>query len=95
MSESKRQYTLEIQGRPLVIRSDADAAHMADIEALVNERVSAVGDGIPIHSAVMLAALSLADDLLKERQDRLDLKEKIRRRSTDLLQRLDSQNFVA
>ena len=95
MNDDKRQYTLEIQGRPLVIRSDADEAHVADIEALVNERVSALGPGVPLHSAMMLAALSLADDLLKERKDRRALQEKIRKRSTDLLQRLDSHKFVA
>jgi len=91
----KRDFCLDIQGRDVTIRSDESPDHVAAIEALLNERVAALGPGVPLHSAMMLAALSLADELLKERNSHSALKEKIRKRSTDLLERLSTRKFVA
>jgi cell division protein ZapA (FtsZ GTPase activity inhibitor) len=89
----KSEYRLSIQGREVTIRSDESSEHVEAIESLLNERVSALGPGVPLHNAMMLAALSLADELIKERDSHHALKEKIRKRSTDLLARLSERNL--
>lgn len=93
----KREYTLNILGRDLTILSEDSPEHIRQIEQLVNERVATMGagNGVPMHTALMMTVLNLADELLDERRRHGKLKEKIRSRSTVLLEKLDQLNFAA
>lgn len=85
----KSEFTIKLLGRELTIRSDSDAAHVQAVEALAKEHLDQIPQGLPVQHALMLATLSLADALLRERQQHLSLKEKIRARSAELLTRLN------
>ncbi len=86
------EHVLTIGGREVSVASDASREHMRIVEALVNERVLASGldEGVPLTTALLLATLNLADELIRERTRHQALKEKIRSRSTVLLERLEA-----
>lgn len=93
----KNEYTLNIHGRSLTIRSDEDEDNVRAIESLVNERLSSMGggSGVPMNNALLLTCLALAQELIGERETHQALKEKIRSRSNVLLEKLDAINFAA
>ena len=66
-------------------------AGVGAVEALVNGQVHGQGTELPTQSALMIASLKLADALVKERDRHSQLKEKIRSRSTALLEKLDQK----
>jgi cell division protein ZapA (FtsZ GTPase activity inhibitor) len=62
----KHTVTLEIAGTKFRLVADAEAQHLSELAALVNERVAKLGNaGKPASAAQLLAlvALGLADDL--------------------------------
>ncbi len=71
MSEST-SVTVRIAGEEHTIRSSAEPEHTRACARLVDDRIHeirlAVG-GIEVHKAAILAALSIADDLLHARQE--------------------------
>ncbi len=91
------EHNLTILGRKMTILSEEDPERIVQMERLLNERLQAMGAsrGLPLQSALTLAALSLAGDVLDERQHRFKLKEKIRSRSAELLEKLDALQFAA
>ena len=60
---------VEIAGESYTLRADADEEYTRRCAALVDERMSAVGDpsGASTKNAAILAALSLSDELLRQR----------------------------
>ena len=94
---SKRAYKLNILGREMQVVSDAEPRHIEEVEALLIERVadaSHAGGSTSTYQALMLTALSLADELIAERRRMRRIREKIRTRSDQLLQRLNN-HFAA
>ncbi len=83
----KSEHTIRILGRDLVVKSDATPEHLKAVESLVAERLGPFA-ALPHQQALMLLALDLADELLRERASHQQLKEKIRERSSALLERL-------
>ena len=88
---SATEYTLNVVGRELKVVCESSPQHMRAVEALLNEQVAACGgaSGVPLPNAIMLAALNLADELVRERERHQALKEKIRSRSNMLLEKLE------
>ena len=65
-----RSVTLTIAGQPLSLRTDADEPTLAAMSALVNERIQQVQNaakGAPPQRVLILAVLTLAEELVKER----------------------------
>ena len=93
----KTEYKLNVLGRSLTILSEDEPDHVTAMETLVNERVARFTSGTagPNFSALLLATLHLADELLKEQATRTELKEKIRSKSEKLLQQLDNISFAS
>ena len=63
-------YDLVISGHPLTVRSPADDAYVQRLARSVEERVStASAQGAPPLGGALLAALGLADELMKSRAE--------------------------
>lgn len=65
-----RSVTLTIAGQPLSLRTDADEATLEAMSAIVNDRlqqVQAAAKGAPPQRVLILAVLTLAEELVKER----------------------------
>jgi cell division protein ZapA (FtsZ GTPase activity inhibitor) len=88
----KTEHNLNILGRELTIRTEDSPDHVKAIEALLTERIDAIGgggEGKPMYNTLLLAALNLAGEVLRERKRRDELKEKIRSRTEALLNRIE------
>ncbi len=85
----KAEFTVRILGRDVTIRSDAPEEHVREVEALVAERLSTLtASGLPHQHALTLAVLGFADELIREQKAHQSLRDKIRARSSALLERL-------
>jgi cell division protein ZapA (FtsZ GTPase activity inhibitor) len=87
----KTQHRLNILGRDLVINSEETAEHIQAVEELLTERLSEIGQGgvsTPMYNTVLLTALNLAGDLIREREKREAFRERIRDRTSALLDRM-------
>lgn len=71
MSENtlRTSIRVEIAGESYTLRADADEEYTRRCAALVDERMSAVAEqsGVSAKNAAILAALSLSDELLRQR----------------------------
>ena len=90
-----KEYQLKIGATEITIRSDESPEHVASVQALVQQAMLDAGaeSGRAHYTALSFAALSLADQLLKERSAHKALKERIRSRSRDLLRTLASRSL--
>jgi len=80
-----------LQGKTFVLRTSEDPADLQSIVDYVNHRldeISASGN-LPAQSVALLAALSLAQELLKDRQALQNIRDKIRVKSALILDMLD------
>ena len=88
----KTEHNLNILGRELTIRTEDSPEDVKAIEALLTERIDAIGgggEGKPMYNTLLLAALNLAGEVLRERKRRDELKEKIRSRTEALLNKIE------
>jgi cell division protein ZapA len=80
----KRSVTVVVAGLKFQLKTEADEAYVKQLAHLVNERVDEARQSArtaPVHQLALLAALNLADDLLKSRKDAKAFKAKVRERS--------------
>ncbi len=93
----KNEHKLTIFGREFSIVSEESPDRIRAVEALVNEHVGAMGGDtdMPLQGALLLATLNLAQELLGERARHQALKEKIRKKSSTLLRKLENIQFAA
>jgi cell division protein ZapA len=84
---------VSILGRTYSIRSEDDEGYIQRLSAYINEKIEALqGKGtapVPLQNLAILAALNVADELFKERARYDSLKQKIRTKSTLLLEKMD------
>lgn len=85
-------HAIKLMDREFRIRSAEDLTHIEAVADYVNGTIDEVRGGtkhVPIQNLLLLATMSMADELFKERA-RIDaLKEKIRSQSRVLLDQLD------
>ena len=89
MSGDKGSDTVEIYGQEYKIRGDTDPEHMAEIAQYVDGKMKDVAKGAPVGSLAkigILAALNIADELFKERSEKLKMQERIES-ATDKMRR--------
>ena len=93
--EHMENYSLRVGACDLTIKSDEPAEHIEAVQLLIAEAFTKAGgeDGRPQHTALAFAAMTLADQLIKERSAHRALKERIRSRSRDLLRTLASRSL--
>lgn len=87
----QQSHQVSLLGREFRIKSDDDGAHLQQAASYVNDTIAEIqGDKrhVPVQNVLLLASLTMADELMRERA-RLDaIKEKIRDQSKALLSRL-------
>lgn len=84
----KRSLAVNIAGQRYVLRSDEDDHYVRRLAGLVDERFRKIERStrqVSTHAIAMLTALQLADEFLKEKQRRADLREEVRERSQRML----------
>ncbi len=87
------RYDVNIAGYTLTVKTDRSAEHMERLCQLLNERVREVQkSGVTANylHVVMLAAMRLADEVLRLKGQMDDEKRSLEQKSKDLLQTLDS-----
>ena len=85
----KRSVSVEIAGQRLSIVSDEPAEYVAQLAQHVNDQIGVLGQGRrppPAHRAALLVAISLADELFRER----DASRRFRARVEKRLQQVES-----
>ena len=79
--------------REFRIRSAEDTEHIQRVAEYVNETIQDVRGAkkhVPIQNLLLLASMSMADELFKERARLEELRERIRLESRNLLAQLDA-----
>jgi cell division protein ZapA len=90
----RRSVAVQIAGQRYVIRSDADETYVNALARHVDEKISELRQStrtVSTHHVVILAALNIADDLFRERQEALELKKKVRERTRGVLECLERE----
>lgn len=103
MAESpKNTVTVEIAGEDYTIRTEADPEYALECAELVDRTIADIlrhGALVEAHKAVILAALSLADQLLQTRQDvdaeRARLSRQVVKLAADLETALPSSDLAS
>ncbi len=96
----KRSITLEVAGQKLVVRpaqssggSDLDEAYVRRLAEFVDARVKEVAasrGGLQTHEVTLLAAINIADELVRAQGARDELRNRVRERSRALKKALDT-----
>jgi cell division protein ZapA (FtsZ GTPase activity inhibitor) len=88
----KHTLTLEIAGTKFKLVADADAQHLSQLAAMVNERVAKLelaGKSAPAAQLLALVALGLADDLTTTRRKLNEMEQLTRRTIQGVITRID------
>jgi cell division protein ZapA (FtsZ GTPase activity inhibitor) len=91
--EMGNRFDVNIAGYTLSVTTERTADHMERLCGLLNERVRDVQkSGVTANylHVVMLAAMRLADEVLRLQGEMDDEKKRVERKSRDLIQALDS-----
>ncbi len=89
----KKTIEITVGQQRLSLKTDQDPAKVQEIADFVNHRLSTILPfGQPVsHQIFILLAMNLADDLLKEKAESNQLKEKIKERSMAILTQLERE----
>jgi cell division protein ZapA (FtsZ GTPase activity inhibitor) len=86
--------TVEIAGHRLSIRTDAEEPYLRELARYVHGHIRDAQRGargaVGADAIATLAALRIADDLFRERRDRVELERRVREQSKAILQELDT-----
>jgi cell division protein ZapA len=80
----KRSISISIAGQKYTIKSDAEESYVHSLADLVDEKIKQVQRGAKTASrdaVAVLAALQIADDLVRERNGRAELRRRVREKS--------------
>lgn len=86
--------TVSIFGNRYTLRSEADPDHVADLAATVDacmREAAGGGSAAGVDRIAVLAALNLADDLVRERRARSEDREELQTRAGRILGILDDE----
>lgn len=97
----KRSIAVTIAGQRYTIKSDAEEAYVQTLAELVDQRVREVQRGAkaaPAHAVAVLAALQIADELTRSRQEvereryrRAELRRRVRDKSRNIRALIDRE----
>jgi cell division protein ZapA (FtsZ GTPase activity inhibitor) len=79
--------TVTLGGQRLAIRTDADEAYMQELAGVVDRKIKQFKNAraAASDSAALLAALALADDLYREREEQREFRRRVREKSRSIL----------
>ena len=93
MHDKKQSVKVNIFGEDYPIKGEADAPYIQEVAGYVDQKMKEVSDRmsnkLPLRVAV-LAAMSITDELFKERQDKEKKLLYVDERSQSLLEQLES-----
>jgi cell division protein ZapA len=90
----KRSVSVEVGGQRLNLKTDADEEYIKALAKLVNQKLNEAKSGsrtVATQSLAILAAMSIADDLLQARQRDAAFRKEVKQRSRLLLDLLDKE----
>lgn len=89
----KRTYPIRILGRQIGIQSTEDESYVRRVADLLNDRVDRIrtssGSADPVEVAV-LAALNLADEVVRTTEELRSLDDEVGERAAELCRRIDA-----
>jgi len=89
----KKSYNINILGQELLVLSDADDEHVAGVIRLVTEKMEEVSksvNNLKTLDVAILAALNVAEELLKLREINEDLCFQLESRAEKLIQMIEN-----
>lgn len=92
--DKKQSIKVNIYGQEYPIKSDADATYVQQIAEYVDRKMKEVAEKVParIHSQLaVLAALHIADELFKEREDKEKKLSEVEEKTQSLIEWLDAK----
>ena len=90
----KRSVSVEVGGQKLNLKTDADEEYIRALARLVNQKLNEAKSGgraVATQSLAILAAMSIADDLLQARQREATFRKEVKQRSRLILELLDKE----
>jgi len=93
----KTPVTVQIGGQRFALRGDQDEKNMREMAAYVDSRMKELQKQTrtaDTQSLAVLAALQITEELFKERQERIELKRRVREKSDALLRLVESRARV-
>jgi cell division protein ZapA len=93
----KRSFSVTIAGQRYTIKSDAEESYVHTLAELVDDRIKQVQRGAKTAApaaVAVLAALQIADDLVRERNGRAELRRRVREKSRAIRALLDRKIAV-
>ena len=87
----QQSHQVSLLGREFRVKSDEDGEHLQEAASYVNRLIAQLQGGkrhMPRENLLLMATLSMADELIRERARNDAIKEKIRAQSRALLNRL-------
>jgi cell division protein ZapA len=88
----ERLVEIKVFGQTYTVKTDAGEDHIQEVARYVNEKMDDIlkkTRSISTLNVAILTALNLADDLLKEKERRMDLLREIEMKSKDLAEKID------
>ena len=90
----KRENLVEIRvfGQTFAVKTDSEESHILEVAQYVNDKIEEILKKTRTVSSLnvaILAALNVADDLLKERERRRALLREVGMKSRDLVEKID------
>lgn len=92
--DKKQSIRVNIYGQEYPIRSDADGAYVQQIAEYVDRKMKEISEKVPArtHSQLaVLAALHIADELFKEREEKDKKLSEVEERTQSLIEWLDAK----
>lgn len=91
---NEKTVEIKVFGQTFSVKSDADEEHIKAVANYVNEKMEEIlkkTRSVSTLNVAILTALNIADDLLKERQERIAIIKEIERKSKDLAEKIEKK----
>jgi len=92
--EKKQNIRVNIFGQEYPIKSEADIGYVQRVAEYVDRKMKEIAEKIPARTQTqiaVLAALNIADDLFKEREDKEKKISEVEEKTQSLIERLDAK----
>jgi len=88
----ERSIEIKIMGQTYSVKTDGNEEHLQEVARYVNEKMEEIlrnTKSVSTLNVAILAALNIADDLLKEKERRKSLFRELEAKSKDLVEKID------
>jgi cell division protein ZapA len=90
--KGERSIEIKIMGQRYTVKTDGNEEHLQEVARYVNEKMEEIlrnTKSVSTLNVAILAALNIADDLLKEKERRKSLLREVEAKSKDLVEKID------